>query len=134
MMSRIFSLILSFGLLGGCSDHDISTVESVQGEYEGIFYRTTPSGEQSRSKIHLTFTGDYFEGNSETVKYPAICGGDFNLDGKTITFKNTCVWTAEFDWTLILDGSFAIQREGERITMVKSAGTIVDTYVLERAN
>ena len=46
-----------------------------------------------------------------------------------MTFENACVWTADFDWTLILWGDWTYTFNGNLLIMTKSNG---DKYTLTK--
>lgn len=113
-----------------CED-DRLNVGSLNGRYEGIFFRTAPAANHQTSDVTLVFKGDTFEGSGNITKYPAICHGTYTLTGDVIEFNNLCVWTAEFDWSYILSGKFIISREGNEIIMIRTySGGVYDTYKL----
>jgi hypothetical protein len=43
------------------------------------------------------------------------------------------VWTADFDWTLILEGKFNYQLNGNHLKIWKTVGEVTDAYELEKA-
>lgn len=50
-----------------------------------------------------------------------------------MSFTNGCMWTAEFDWTLILSGDFKITRNDDELILVKERNPDnADYYVLKR--
>ena len=62
------------------------------------------------SKVELQLIDNEFFGGATGTegfyKFPAICRGTYSIKNKEIKFTNTCAWTAEFDWTLILSGNW----------------------------
>ena len=62
-------------------------------------------------------------------KFPAICNGNYLISSNTIEFENVCVWTAEFDWTLILGENWNYTKENNILIMTKSNG---DKYTLTK--
>ncbi len=94
------SLLLIFV---SCENDDIIPVVEVPiGTYNGHFIRSSPLGKYAPSNVTLSFTADRFTGESDKIKYPAICNGTYKITGQEIEFINECAWTAEFDWTYIL--------------------------------
>lgn len=70
-----------------------------------------------------------FSGQSEKTKFPAICEGNYSIINDSINFENTCFWTAEFDWTLILGGKWKYEVSKDHLILRK---TNVDRYILAR--
>lgn len=94
----------------------------LEGNYSGTFTRGNES-----SNVQLVFENGKFEGSSEVTKFPAICNGTYQVSGNKIEFTNSCVWTAEFDWSLILAGSWTFLKTNNQLTMTHSNG---DQYIL----
>ena len=119
-------LFLSLIILStfGCNKEDDNIETSIDGNYIGIFER---SG--NTSNVELTFNNGIWTGESETVKFPALCNGTYSDSGNVMTFENSCTWTAEFDWTLILGGDWSYTFNGNLLIMTKSNG---DKYTLTK--
>lgn len=94
----------------------------LEGNYSGTFTRGNES-----SNVQLVFENGKFEGSSEVTKFPAICNGTYQVSGNKIEFTNSCAWTAEFDWSLILAGSWTFLKTNNQLTMTHSNG---DQYIL----
>ena len=109
----------------GNNDFDLN------GRFIGTFHRT--GGETAN--VSILFTGNSFEGESDKMKYPAICNGTFTVDkgDDKIAFDNACTWTADFDWTLILDGEYSfVVNEDQSLIISRSNGNLTDEYKLYR--
>lgn len=106
-------------LLAGACDDDDNRPEFVQGTYTGHFQRSTPTGDWMVANVTLELGDHSFSGESDHARYPAICNGTYTTEGNNITFVNKCVWTADFDWTLILDGTFEIRTGGGQVILIK---------------
>lgn len=130
----LLSLVLVASFLG-CEDSkedefnsealkERASQEIFSGEYSGTFTR----GDRSET-LNLYFDGDKYVGNSSAFRFPAICMGVFTHDDKTIDFSDGCVWTADFDWTLILNGSWEYTYENGILRLVNEMG---DLYILQR--
>jgi hypothetical protein len=121
-------LLLSFA---SCSEQEIN-ITSLEGEYTGIFLRSTPYAKFQPANVSLLFEGASFSGTSDIARYPAICRGTFGISGDEISFENTCFFTADFDWSLILSGTWKITSEGEEIVFRKKTGNLSDMYRLKK--
>ena len=132
MKYRLITFLLVVTMLS-CDKDDVIKVRSLEGTYEGIFYRTTNGSSDQTSDVTLIFNGNKFEGTSSIGKYPAICHGTYTLSGNKVEFVNLCVWTADFDWSYILSGKFSITKNGNEITLTRQINDDVrDTYKLKR--
>ena len=114
-----------------CEKDEPVKIGPLDGTYTGIFFRASPQGNYATADVTLVFKGNTFEGLSSIAKYPAICRGTYTITGDEIEFTNLCVWTAEFDWSYILDGKFTITIEGNEIMMTRDYDDYRrDTYKL----
>ncbi len=119
-------------LLIACDkDESVTTSESfnLEGRYLGTFHRTG----MDTAEVTILLRDSHFEGSSDTPKYPAICGGSFNVQGSMINFTDSCSWTADFDWSLILSGTFNLQINDGTVKIWRTNGAITDEYLLRKA-
>lgn len=129
---KIFSIVgiiwglTACGIMGGFNE------EGLKGRYEGTFQRTIDGNSEGEAEVWIVFEGGNFNGSSEHRNFPAICAGSYSISRSTIKFSNTCFFTADFDWTLILAGDFRVERSGEALILSKSDGVTVDRYRLVR--
>jgi hypothetical protein len=100
----------------------------LNGLYEGIFSRTG----MDTVDVSISFHEGIFEGNSVRTQYPAICRGSYTGENGSIQFSDSCVWQANFDWSLILNGRYELEREGDNVKIIRNNGSISDKYILRR--
>jgi hypothetical protein len=131
-MNKIFFvLFLSFILISCTKENEEHSLLS--GTYSGTFQRIyTDLPPEPISNVELTFQDDgRWTGISETIKYPALCNGNYTINDNIIRFENSCIWTADFDWTLILKGNFTITYEQPFIVLTKKySDPLKDVYRL----
>lgn len=124
-MKKLLPILSLFIVLIACNKNN--EIISLEGRYAGTFSRTG----MDTVVVEINFAGNAFEGQSTQSKYPAICHGSFELDKSKVIFNDSCVWTADFDWTLILSGEFSILFEDERnIKIWRENAGIKDEYLL----
>ncbi|MCL6218305.1 hypothetical protein [Zunongwangia pacifica] len=71
-----------------------------------------------------------YSGETEFAKFPAICEGKYVVNSNTVSFfSNECIWTAEFNWSLILNGDWKFTLRDNELILKNEIG---DRYVLER--
>ena len=79
-------LVLGIILIMSCNQNDDENPQpEINGEYIGIFERNG-----NTSNVELNFTNGIYSGESETVKFPAICNGNYSISNNSIEFEN--VW------------------------------------------
>ncbi|HEX8327519.1 MAG TPA: hypothetical protein VF629_08260 [Hymenobacter sp.] len=129
-MRHLLALASSFLLLAVSSCQKSVPSPDLNGTYTGTFQRE-PGGQVSQ--VSLTFSEGEWNGTSQKVKYPALCSGTYKVTNKNkIIFTNACVWTAEFDWTLILGGEYDLNTKGKTIEIIEQRGNGRDIYRLSK--
>jgi hypothetical protein len=129
-MKQLFAFILVLATITSCKKNDNNQVIKLSGTYSGTFQRKV-SGTGAVSNVSLSFSDGTWNGESQVVKYPALNNGSFSVNGNKINFKNESVWTAEFDWSLILNGDYDIKISGNAVTITKTYGNgMTDIYKL----
>lgn len=118
-----FSLLLGAALITSSCDRAIPA-EDLVGTYSGYFQRDGVQG-----PVELIFDGTHYSGSADVGRFPALCDGTYEVQGSTITFSNECVWTADFDWTLILEGTWTMSGDAMQLKLTKDNG---DEYILDK--
>ncbi len=124
MKTKILILIGILITTLACNNDDDNSQPNIEGEYIGIFERN-----DNTSNVDLTFMNGTWTGESEIVKFPALCNGTYSISGNLVTFENACPWTAEFDWTLILVDEWNYNLNGNTLILTKNNG---DKYTLTK--
>ena len=106
-----------------------SSISIPNGTYVGTFQRLTSNGGQI-SNVTLTFSDSNWTGQSQFAKYPALCHGTYMTNGSAIVFKNLCMWTAEFDWSLILSSDYQYKLSGNSLQIRRNNNLYEDVYKL----
>jgi hypothetical protein len=85
--------------------------------------------------VEVNFSSDSYQSTGNSNYIPAGGSGTFHiLENKNIEFKNTNMWTANFDWNLILNGTYTYKLKGDSLILSKEAasGIKVLEYRLKR--
>lgn len=126
-MKKLLFIIATACIFIACDKTETDS-HSLNGRYTGIFSRTG----MDTSQVSLVFSGSRFDGESDESRYPAICHGSFKLSDQMIHFTDSCAWTANFDWSLILSGKFNISFSDGTVRIWKTNGNITDEYLLRQ--
>jgi hypothetical protein len=126
-MTKISMVWIAFFIFTSCGDDAAISMSTLKGTYKGQFIRTNPQIKYAPANVTITLTENRFFGESDRDKYPAICNGIYTVRGREIEFSNECVWTANFDWTYILSGTFTFNTVGDQLEMIKYLGN--DAYI-----
>lgn len=133
MKSMIILAHLIILLFATCNKTIESTNVIPDGVYEGTFTRTSPHARYASAKVSIEFKNGSFSGTSDVANYPAICSGTFKTSAQTITVENECMFTANFDWSLIFKGTYEYKfTDGELTISKKSANDVADYYNLKK--
>ena len=124
MKTKILFLLTVLIITFSCNKDNENVEPNLEGQYIGTFERNG-----NTSNVELDLNNGEYSGESEIVKFPAICNGNYIVSNNSIEFENQCFWTAEFDWTLILNENWNYTFENNILTMIKSNG---DKYILTK--
>ena len=118
----------------GCSNMGMGP--KLQGTYTGTFVRWLEK-QGAVSNVTITFSGNAFNGSSDSVHYPSICSGSFTTAGSpdSVHFVNQCDFPANFDWTLILTGPYKLIETGDSLYFRRVIGDFAyeeDVYSLRK--
>lgn len=119
-----------------CSKSKIAPSTIIYGNYKGSFKRYNTSIDKT-AQVSINFNLESWTGSSEFSTYPALHTGTFSLQDNQafIGFKNKSAWTADFDWTFILDGKYIIHKNNDSLVFTKSyPNGAVDVYKLVKEN
>jgi len=140
MKKHIFILgmaLISLAFLS-CVDGEDLPLLNLEGTYTGTFQRIENNQGGEIAQVTITFADNSWEGHSDTPKYPALCKGEFQVKSDVINFENHCMFTADFDWTLILKGDYKIERTESTVTLIKiypeNTVQVKDVYTLQIAD
>ena len=137
MKKILFEILTLTILISSCKkDHadDVNDLIIPEGTYTGTFQRQI-SGNGPISNVTFTFKLNDWTGQSQYAKYPALCQrGTYKIDSTDqITFESTCIWTADFDGTLILGGKWKFIFSGNSIEFSKEyTSAFKDIYKLTK--
>jgi hypothetical protein len=129
-MKRLIESFFVIVLIGFACKQDHNYPDKIpDGLYTGTFQRQLAFGGGDISNISVTFYSNTWTGQSDRSKYPALCHGTYSLDKDKIVFTNDCVWTAEFDWSLILGREYALTIDGNQLKFIRDyRGPSSDSY------
>ncbi|WP_163715706.1 hypothetical protein [Mangrovibacterium lignilyticum] len=108
------SLCLIFIILA-CTTTEKTETLKLQGIYTGIFSVEYTNGEVYSNPVTMTFNGQSFTCSSGSDWIPAGGSGTFHIDGSKIIFTDENMWTANFDWNLILTGDYDLHFNHDEI-------------------
>jgi len=131
-MKTNFLIVTAFSLatlLWGCKKDNLTIKD---GTYKGIFTVTYSSGtETGQTTVELKNGKFSCLGNSNRI--PAGGSGTFLTDNNKIIFNDENVWTADFDWNLILNDTYDYAFDGEKLIISADKNNVGNyKYELEK--
>ena len=105
MRNSKFLFFIFLLILFSCKKVD-NNLLITDGTYTGTFQRIIADTGKI-ANVSINFSGGKWTGQSNVEKYPALCNGNYVVNGaENIRFGNACPWTADFDGTLSWMGNF----------------------------
>ena len=138
-MNKTTFLITAILFLISCKKEDSINQIIIDGTYKGTFQREIVLSSSAPANITLVFSSNQWSGSGDSAKYPALCHGTYTISSDTIIFVNECDWTAEFDWSLILAGKYALKQSGNTIEFTRdyrssTSDTSIDKFRIVKQN
>jgi hypothetical protein len=121
-MKIILTLLITALFFQSCSK-----ISLPNGSYSGRFLME--SGTISNEGIfQLEILDNNFHCTGNVNRMPAGGSGTFSMSNNEIAFQDENMWTADFDWNLILNGSYSTSQEGDTLILVKEQGSTKYIY------
>ncbi|RZK58438.1 MAG: hypothetical protein EOO91_08290 [Pedobacter sp.] len=112
-MKKLVYFLMLMLLFTSCKKEN--NARDFKGTYSGTF-KTNIGGKIAVSDAELLLVGDDFK----VTKGTKLASGTFKVDDtKSVTFADKNVWTADFDWNLILNGLYIYEAKGDSLILTK---------------
>jgi hypothetical protein len=133
MKRSILVFLVIASLLVSC---DKDKITSLSGTYSGRFIYTNPVSSvapRPSGIVSVSFTGNNYSSTGNKNKIPAGGSGTFEIiNPNKVRFHDVNIWTAEFDWGLVLSGDYTCKMKGDSLFMTKhSQSQIIYEYRLK---
>jgi hypothetical protein len=136
-MKKSLILLLSVFIFSSCEKDAGEELKLQDGTYSGKFIlKNIDPGANTTDIVvatSITITGDNYTSTSGPNRTPAGGSGKFSVKSPIINFADKNVWTADFDWNLILSGDYTSEINGDSLFLSKKAGLKIYNYRLGRA-
>ena len=104
-----------FIAMTACTETEKQTATLSDGSYTGTFTVEYDDGQNDSNSVTITISGNHYSCSAGENHIPAGGHGTFTISGSTITFRDEMMWTADFDWNLILNGEYNFKIDGGEI-------------------
>lgn len=118
MLDNSFVLLLTFLMLfNGCADKQVEPPASLDGVYQGTFTVEYSDGQVLSNSVTVDIMANEYSSSSGSGRIPAGGSGTFEIRGDSIQFSDQNMWTADFDWNLILNGTYKYSSNGKELVL-----------------
>lgn len=115
---KVFCLLLIILSFFSCKDESVGPL--VDGEYSGKFYYGSMFGGMQEAGASVKISNGRYESVGNSNRVPAGGSGILSVvDKTTFAFSDENVWTADFDWNLILNGKYSFEVKGDSLFLDK---------------
>jgi hypothetical protein len=97
------------------------------GAYSGRFIVDYGSGVQE-GPFKLEIKDNTYSCSGNENRIPPGGSGTFSVGQNEIVFQDENMWTADFDWNLILNGSYTLAQKGDTLSLTKVQGQAKYVY------
>ncbi|MGM9479411.1 hypothetical protein ACS5PU_23515 [Pedobacter sp. GSP4] len=128
MKAKIYLLVFVMLLFFGCKK-PTNVDRLIDGNYTGVLVVTNSAkAVPSTYPITISLKNGRFNitPTGNTSLKPSGGSGSYSFKNGTAHFADENVWTADFDWNLILNGEYEIQSNATDLTLTKKFNTKTD--------
>ncbi len=128
---KICLLLLVISNTNSCSEKDLDG-SIPAGDYTGTFSVNYADGSTYSGPVTVSFSSDNtYTSSGNEDRYPAGGNGSYSIRRGQFSFEDKNLWTANFDWGLILNGEYTYSFTNDKLTLTKTKdGSSTYTYVL----
>ncbi|GAA3970807.1 hypothetical protein [Mucilaginibacter dorajii] len=131
-LSLLFFLVACL-VIAGCKNEKV-TPQQLQGTYKGSFASVNTASASDRSGLlggsaQVVISGNNYQGGSTAVQQSR---GSYVIKDNAITFTDSLVHTANFNWSLLLSGTFKQSTKGDSVVWTKTLGTFNFIFTLKK--
>ncbi|WCT10263.1 hypothetical protein [Mucilaginibacter jinjuensis] len=134
---KLYIPIVAILLSAGCKkEKTIPTVASnLDGSYYGDFAYSAIGATvytPINGKVSINMRANKYTASSPVSTFGAGGGGHFSISNNQIAYTDTTVHTANFDWGIILNGTYTYTTRGDSLFLTKKTTSSSYTYKLAK--
>lgn len=132
MKTPIFFLLLSATLsFTACTkDKASAPPKKLDGTYTGAFTSSGPDA--IKTTANVVISGKTYQGSLNTT-FGVLSKGSYVVNNDNqVTFTDSTIHTANFNWGLLLNGSYTSTIKGDSLILVKKGAGFSYTYRLKK--
>ena len=123
----LFILLCASFALTACKKGN--TVPRLEGTYTGTL--TSSSIDATSGAVKVIITANTYQATLNTFR-TIESHGTYTINNSMITFKDSSIHTADFDWGLLLNGVYAKSQDGDVLTLSNIGKGYFYTYTLKK--
>lgn len=129
----LFTFLFACFIIASCKNDKV-TPQQLQGTYKGSFKSLNTASLNDRSGLlggsaEVVIGSNTYMGGSSAVQQSR---GSYLITGSNITFTDSLAHTANFNWSLLLSGTFKQSTKGDSVVWTKTLGTYNFIYTLKK--
>jgi hypothetical protein len=128
-------LLVVVSVFSSCSK-ELIVSKNVDGTYRGVFEieNTDPAANSTpiTADVWVNLKGINYNSTGSVNGISAGASGKYFIKKDVITFTDILMHTANFDWSLLLNGSYTYTIKDDQIVLSKKAGNNTYTYRLKK--
>lgn len=133
-MKILTPVIFALLLVAACKKYTTATFTELNGQYSGVLIANQKNSGDSTlrttSPVSVFFLNHRYRSISRPDSVAAGAAGNFQLQGNNITLKDSLSHLANFDWNLILKGTYNYTILGDSLVLTKRVAGTLYTYRL----
>ena len=123
----LLSAVLSFT---ACTKNKVTPLpQKLDGTYTGAF--TATGTDAINTTAHVVIAGRTYQGSLNTT-FGVLSRGSYIVNNNQITFTDSTVHTANFNWGLLLNGTYSSTIKGDSLILVKKGSGFNYVYRLKK--
>jgi hypothetical protein len=117
-MKKMVFLLFVYFAISSCKEGNVQP--SLDGEYVGKFYYGSLFGTTQEGAASVKIANGRFQSVGNNSRIPAGGSGAVSVvDSNTVLFSDENVWTANFDWALVLNGKYSVNVKDDSLFLDK---------------
>ena len=128
-MKQKYLFVLLVWFIIGCKKEKLAIQDGI---YRGIFTVSYSNGVQT-GPVTVELKSGTYTCSSNSNRIPAGGSGTFRIINNKMSFTDDKMWTADFDWNLILNGEYESTFDGKKLLLTANRNNVgTYTYELEK--
>ena len=136
MKANILCALLGVILFASCKKTEVQTELLTNATYSGTFRSTNTNtainSQDISGNVTLVLNGSAYTCTSPTTNLAASAKGSFAVSGQQYIFRDSLIHPANFDWQVILGGTYNATVKADSLFLTKVVNTGVYSYKLKK--